>query len=168
MPPPPPGGVHYLHQSRLEFADRAARWDCRAPPGAEPDRPGRPEIQPEDFGMGALVSPDSLAAAVQLPAQLRGSCLYPDHTVCGIAAGPERLRPPPHPVEPDGHAALGPGPQRDGRGDDYGGHRHIIQRISEHLLRAVLPRPGHVRRGVHLLQAQLRLGHHGCGRVRRV
>ena len=56
--------------------------------------------------MGAMVSSDSLAVAVQLPAKFRGPCLYSDHTVGRIVAGPQRLRSLSHPVESDGHAAM--------------------------------------------------------------
>ena len=70
----PPSGVHHLLQSRLEYADNAAGCYCWATPGARSDRSGRPAIQPEDFGMVAMVSSDSLAVAVQLPAQFRGPC----------------------------------------------------------------------------------------------
>ena len=73
--------------------------------------------------MGAMVSPDSLAVAVQLPAQLRGPGLYSDHVVGGITVGLQRLRSLPHPVESDGHAALGVRSQRDGRVDGYSWHR---------------------------------------------
>ena len=147
-----------LLESRLGFADHATRCGCRVPADDRSDRSGRPAIQPEDFGMGTMVSPNGLAVAVQLPAQLRRPCVYADHAVGGIGAGPQRLRSLPHPVESDGHAALGARSQRDGRGDDYGGHRDLIQWLSEQFLRAVLPCPRHVRRGVHLLQAQLRRG----------
>ena len=62
--------------------------DAMAGPRREPDRtgPGRPALQPEDFGMGTMVSPDSLAVVVQLPAQLRRPCVYADHAVGGIGA----------------------------------------------------------------------------------
>ena len=116
--------------------------------------------------MSTMVSSNGLAVAVQLPAKFRRPCLHSYHAVGGIGAGPQRLRPLPHPVASDGYVALGAGSQRDGRGDDYGGHSDFIQWISEHFLRPLLPRPRHVRGGVHLLQAQLRLGHDGCGGVR--
>ena len=96
--------------------------------------------------MGTMVSPDSLAVAVQLPAQLRGSGLYSDHVVGSITAGLQRLRSLPHPVESDGYAALGARSQHNGRVDGYSWHRGLIQWISKHLLRAVLPRPRYVRR----------------------
>ena len=115
-----------------------------------------------------MVSPDSLAVAVQLPAQLRGSGLYSDHVVGSITAGLQRLRSLPHPVESDGDAALGAHSQHNGRVDGYSWYRGLIQWISKHLLRAVLPRPRYVRRGVHVVQAQLRLGHDGRGGVRGV
>ena len=79
--------------------------------------------------MGAMVSPDSLAVAIQLSAKLRRPCLYSDHVVGGIGVGPQRLRTLRHPVSSDSHAALGARSQRDGRGDDYGGHRHLIKWI---------------------------------------
>ena len=112
-----------LLESRLGFADHATRCGCRVPPGGRSDRPGRPAVRLEDFGMGTPVSSDCLAVAVQLPAQLRGPGLYSDHVVGGITAGLQRLRSLPHPVESDGDAALGARSQHNGRVDGYSWHR---------------------------------------------
>ena len=93
-----------LVYSRHQFADHAARCDSRAPPDDGWGRSGRPARQHKDFSMGAMVSPDSLAVAIQLSAKLRRPCIYSDHVVGGIGAGPQRLRALPYSVSSCGHA----------------------------------------------------------------